>query len=116
MTRRLMNRLNVLLGALLIFLGQADSSLAQTCAVQPQGMIGWWRAETNGTDFLGLNSVSLVGNVGFTNGEVGSAFKFDGSGSCVSINTSTNFALQDFTIEAWIQRSSTSVASKNGNG
>ena len=45
-------------------------------------MLAWWRAEGNAMDSLGNNDGYLQGNAGFTNGEVGQAFNFNGANGC----------------------------------
>ncbi len=44
--------------------------------------------------------------MGYTNGEVGQAFVFDGNEQLVSVGNAPGLQLQNFTIEAWIQRNS----------
>ncbi len=72
----------------------------------PSGMVAWWRAEGNANDSIGNNNGFPVGNLGYTNGEVGQAFVFDGSTSYIplpasaSLNVGTNGG---FTIECWIK-------------
>src|SRR5207247_7254493 len=92
-------------------------SEAQTnCAPAPSGLVSWWRAEGNATDQAGSNNGTLVGNTTFGSGRVGQAFVFDGSGDAVSVGNPTNLQLQNFTIEAWIQRTSTTRVSFDFNG
>ncbi len=88
------------------------------CDPAPSGLVSWWKAEGNALDEVGTNNGTLVGNATYGPGEVGQGFVFDGNGSGVSIANATNLQLQDLTIEAWIQRSSSSVVSygSGGNG
>jgi hypothetical protein len=90
--------------------------LPPVCTPTPSNLVSWWRAETNAWDQIGGNSGTLSNNVTFTNGAVGQGFVFDGNGAVVRIGNPANLQLQDFTIETWIRRSSTSVVSLNGNG
>ena len=46
------------------------------CVTPPSGLIGWWPAEGNVTDFVGGNNGVTV-NVHYTNGVVGQAFACD---------------------------------------
>jgi hypothetical protein len=78
-------------------------------------MTGWWQAEGNGLDSIGTNNGTAVGNAGFTSGEVGQAFSFDGSQSGFALSDNITPALQNFSIEAWIQRASTATVSANPN-
>jgi hypothetical protein len=81
------------------------------CNASPPGLVGWWRAEGNGANQAGTNNGTLVGNTTFGTGRVGQAFVFDGSGDGVDVGNPSNLQLQTFTIEAWVKRSSSSVAS-----
>jgi len=74
--------------------------------------LSWWRAETNAFDHFGVNNGTLAGNTTYATGWVGQAFSFDGNGDAVRVGSPTNLQLQDFTIEAWIKRSSTSISSQ----
>src|SRR5450432_2508431 len=74
------------------------------CDPPPAGIVSWWHAEGNAIDQVGGINGTLVGNTGYTNGEVGQAFNFDGNGDGVQVSSATNLQLQDFTIETWIMR------------
>jgi hypothetical protein len=86
------------------------------CVPPPSGLVAWWRAEGNGADQTGTNNATLVGNTTFAAGKVGQAFVFDGSGDALSLSNRTTLQLQNFTIEAWIKRSSTTQVSFDFNG
>jgi hypothetical protein len=89
---------------------------APPCATPPAGLVSWWRAEGNALDQAGTNNGTLVGNTTYGAGRVGQAFVFDGSGDAVSVGTPTNLQLQNFTIEAWVKRSSTTRGSQDSSG
>jgi len=89
---------------------------APPCAVPVSGLVSWWRAETNTLDVVDGNHGVLAGNATYGAGRVGSGFVFDGDRDGVQVGTGTNLQLQDFTVEAWIKRSSATLASFNGNG
>jgi hypothetical protein len=89
----------------------ATSLQGQTnCTPPPLGLVGWWRAEGNTLDWVGTNNGTVEGDVIYGPGEVGEAFVFSGDQCGVDIGSSTDFQLQTFTIECWIQRASNSVA------
>ena len=79
---------------------------APPCTPPPAGLISWWAAEGNANDALGTNNGTLSGGVGFTNGEVGQAFQFDGATGYVSVPASPSLDVgtnQGLTIEGWIK-------------
>src|SRR4051794_6296757 len=55
------------------------------CAPLPSGLVSWWRAEGNATDFAGSNSGTMYGGAGFTDGRVGTAFNFFGSNGHIRV-------------------------------
>jgi concanavalin A-like lectin/glucanase superfamily protein len=95
-------------------LGPAVRAADATCVDPPSGLIGWWPGDGNPNDIRGGHHGTLAGNVAYAAGEVGQSFSFDGSnGGGVALGNAAAFQLQDFTIDAWVKRSSTEVA---GNG
>lgn len=82
----------------------------------PSGAVSWWPGGGNATDAIGTNNGTLHGNVGYAAGKVGQGFNLDGNQDGVSVGNPTNLQLQDFTIEAWIRRASTSVVSYGSYG
>lgn len=85
------------------------------CAAAPAGLVSWWRAESNAWDEVSGNNGTLLGNTTFRAGKVGKAFFFDGQGDGVQIGNPVDLQLQDFTIEAWVQRASASAVTQDGN-
>jgi len=81
------------------------------CSTPPTNLISWWRAEANPLDQIGLNNGTLIGNATFGTGRVGQGFVFDGNGDAVQLGNPASLRLQNFTIEAWIKRSSTTASS-----
>lgn len=75
------------------------------------GLVGWWPGDGNCFDAVGSNHGTAIGSVSYAPGEVGNAFKFDGKSTSVQLGNPDALRLQDFTIEAWIQRADTNVAS-----
>src|ERR1041385_6099618 len=104
---------------ILLVWGVSCALQAQTnCVVPPNGLVGWWRAETNTLDHAGTNNGTLMGNATFGPGAVGYGFVPDGTNDAVQLNNYTNLRLQTFSIEAWIERSSTTLVtgSAGNNG
>ena len=77
------------------------------------GLVSWWRAEGNAHDARGTNHGTLENGATFAPGKVGQAFSFDGMDDAVVIGDPPNLRLQNFTIDAWVKRASTTIA---GNG
>src|SRR5712691_10244778 len=93
------------------------SGFAQSCVPPPSGLVGWWRAEGDALDQTGAHNGTLAGNATFGSGKAGQAFVLDGNvGTAVQLTNPAALQLQDLTIEAWIQRSSVSLASHNTGG
>ncbi len=84
----------------------------------PSGAVSWWPGGGNAADAIGTNNGTLQGNVGYAAGKVGQGFNLDGNQDGVTVGNPTNLRLQDFTLETWIRRASTSVVSYGsyGNG
>jgi hypothetical protein len=97
--------------AAVIFGTATSACLPQNCAPQPSGLVGWWRGEGTYSDPIGGITGSPTGDTSFVSGEVGLCFQFDGNGDAVQLGSPSSLYLQDFTIEAWIKRFSTSASS-----
>lgn len=81
----------------------ASIARAQQCYPAPSGIVGWWSAENNALDNIGLNNGVLSGTAGYAPGIVGQAFDFLNAGDQVSFTT-TGFPVgtSDRTMECWI--------------
>jgi Concanavalin A-like lectin/glucanases superfamily len=80
-------------------------------AAPPSGMVGWWKFDGNYVDQVSGDSGTPVGNVSFVKGEVRQALCVSNDaananrvGSGVDLGSPAALQLQDFTIEAWINR------------
>ena len=95
-----------------------DARAGPPCVTAPAGLAGWWPAEGNAFDQFSGIQATLTGDVTYTTGEVGQGFLFGGIGSAMNVGSDTNLELQNFTIECWIRRSSTSFVTLDpqGNG
>jgi hypothetical protein len=79
------------------------------CASSPSGLVGWWTGNGNALDYANTNNGALAGNSTYGTGRVGQGFVFDGTGDAVLVGNAPSLQLQNFTIEAWIKRSSTAL-------
>src|ERR1700743_244299 len=91
----------------------SNTVFAQQCTTPPANMVGWWRGESNNADFIHGNDGTNSGPGSYVAGEVGSAFSLNSAGSGIVIPNSPLFQVQDFTIEAWVQRNSSSRISSD---
>lgn len=96
--------------------GSAGKCPPASCTPAPSGMVSWWRGEANALDQAGTNNGTIAGNTTYVSGRVSQAFVFDGSADAISVGNPPSLQLQDFTIETWIKRASTTVASFDFNG
>ena len=106
--------------------GSVTSSNAALTVVQPQcfaaptNLVSWWQAESNFLDSVGGNNGTLEGSATYVPGMVGTAFGFDGDssgeGEAVLVGSASNLQLQNFTVDAWIQRGDPTQASLDFGG
>ena len=78
------------------------------CFPPPLGLVGWWQAESNCINAVDGSSGMPIGST-FVEGKVGSAFSFEGWDP-VLLGNPASLHLQNFTIETWVKRASTSIA------
>src|SRR5581483_698515 len=86
------------------------------CTPPPAGIIGWWQAEGNATDLINGNNGTPHGGISYGTGVAGEAFVADGVSGSIVLANNANLQIQNFTIEAWIQRSSTTLVTKGSGG
>ncbi len=86
------------------------------CSPPSSGLVSWWTGNGNANDLWGTNNGTLHGGVTYVSGQVGQAFSFNGNGEGVVVGNPASLQLQTFTIDAWIQRSSTTKASLSAGG
>jgi uncharacterized protein (DUF2141 family) len=88
--------------------------LPLACTPPPAGIVSWWPAEDNANDIISGNNGTLMGGVGFTNGEVGQAFSLDGSTTYVSVPASASLDIgatgSGITIKGWVKPTAATVA------
>jgi hypothetical protein len=83
------------------------------CISAPSNLVAWWRAEGNALDELGGLNGTPTGSVSYAPGEVGQGFMFGGVDAAVGLGYATNLQLQNFSIEAWIQRTTNTIVSED---
>jgi len=67
----------------------------------PNDYVSFWKFDGDASDEKGLNDGSVVGDVGFVSGKVGSAASFDGDGDYVDFGDSYLYHGDDFTWSGW---------------
>ena len=73
-------------------------------AIISNGLVSWWRGESNADDSAGTNNGAAMGNTTYSAGKIGQAFDFDGSGDFVEIPDNDSLDVQpgDYTLAAWV--------------
>jgi hypothetical protein len=103
-----------LVGAAILFAALRAEVAVAGCAPAPAGLVSWWRGENSTADAVGGNNGTIAGTgtVTYGPGVVGQAFVFDGTHrDRIDLGNPANLQLQDFTLEAWVKRSSPTVTS-----
>jgi hypothetical protein len=77
-----------------------------SCVSAPPGIINWWRGEDDVHDSVGGNNGIAEGELGFTAGEVGQAFSFDGQTAFVGTSMEVTNP-QEFSISMWFNTTTT---------
>lgn len=111
-----MNRefIKILLAVVLFGFGTAQIQ-AQVCTPAPIGLVSNYSGDGNTLDARARNNGTIQGNVTYAAGQVGQALNLGGTGDTggngdrVSVGNPANLRLQDFTIEAWVKRSSSTI-------
>ncbi len=99
--------------------GGADNLSPTVCVAKPPNLVSWYKGENNALDSADDNNSTIQGNVTFTTGEVGQTFTLGGNGDLagngdrVLVGNPANLQLQNFTIEAWIKRSSSTIVTNS---
>jgi hypothetical protein len=103
---------SLLVGAVALFAASQAGGVVPGCVPAPDGLIGWWRGENSTADETDANNGTIAGTgiVTYGAGVVGQAFVFDGTHrDRVDLGNPTALQLEDFTLEAWVKRSSPTV-------
>lgn len=67
----------------------------------PTNMVNWWAAGANGYDIYGTNNITPKGNLLYTNGEVGTAFRLDGETTCLPVSGGAEIS-PNWTLCLWL--------------
>jgi GH25 family lysozyme M1 (1,4-beta-N-acetylmuramidase) len=88
---------------------------AANSALDPTNMVNWWTGDGNFNDIYGITNLTPNGNVSFTNGYVGLAFRLDGSSAYMT--SSGGEIAPPWTICGWVyhQRGHTASAALAGD-
>jgi hypothetical protein len=92
--------------ALFCLLFTLTAGAQNNCTPAPSGLTSWWPADGFSLDLAGTNNGVLQGGATYAAGEVGQAFRLDGTNGFVSTSlTVTN--PQTFTLGLWFKSSTT---------
>ena len=97
----------------------ADNLSPTACVGQPPNLVSWYKGEGNTLDSKGTNNGTIQGDVTYTTGKVGQTFTLGGNGDLagngdrVIVGNPANLRLQNFTIEAWIKRSTRPIVTNS---
>jgi hypothetical protein len=87
-----------------------------TCTPAPDGLLSWWSGDGTTDNIVASNHGILIGNATYATAEVNQGFLLDGAGDVVKVGPSPALQLQNFTIEAWVKRNSSSAVSLESGG
>lgn len=99
--------------------GEIRGQIEPDCANLPTGLVSWYRGEGNTLDQNALNNGTSQGSVTYVGGRSGRTLRLGGNGNAgnsgdrVIVGNPANLQLQDFTIEAWIRRQSSTITTNS---
>lgn len=100
-----------LASAVVLLAASQAVGVAPGCVPAPSGLVSWWRGEDSTADATGGSSGTIAGTVTYGTGIVGQAFVFDGTHrDRIDLGNPASLQLENFTLEAWVKRSSPTVA------
>lgn len=93
------------LSAILIVLSGFGLPAFGQCVSLPIGNTGWWPGDGSGADVVGGRNAILHNGTAYDAGQVGQAFRFDGSNDDASVphTAALNVGSGDFTVDFWVK-------------
>lgn len=73
------------------------------CLTPPHGLIGWWQGEGNYTDLVSGNNGTPLNGPTFIPGQVGQAFRLDGTDDSIQIADATRLKPANISVSAWVK-------------
>ena len=87
----------------LMLLAAVVSGQPVSCLNPSSTVVSYWAAEGNANDSADSNNGTLIGSAGFTTGEIGQAFSFNGTTDYVNVPNASNLNITgSLTLSAWI--------------
>ncbi len=85
------------------------------CLAPPRGLVSWWRGEGNYTDMISANHGTPLNGPTFISGQVGQAFRLDGTDDSIQIADATSLKPANISVSTWVKFDSLdSVTSDRG--
>lgn len=75
----------------------------QPCLTPPRGLVGWWQGEGNYNDLVSGNNGTPLNGPTFISGQVGQAFKLDGTDDAIQIADATSLKPANISVSAWVK-------------
>lgn len=91
--------------AAILAIGVAFQSytFSNECSLEDNGLVGWFRAEGNGTNSVSGGASGVSQEITYAQGKVGSAFELNGHGSHLIVADSARYAFSNaMAIEVWV--------------
>ncbi len=88
---------------------------AQDCVTAPKGLVAWWQGEGSPASIFDV-SPPVAAGVTYAPGRVGQALVLGSNGAGVGLGAPALLDVQDFTVHAWVRRSSADAVASDGAG
>jgi hypothetical protein len=81
----------------------AECGCTSFCSIPTNGLVAWWRGESNALDSVGTSHAVFPNGVGYGAGRCGTAFKLDGMNDYGSISDTNTLKPANLTVSFWFR-------------